>query len=159
MVAKFRKMNKRILRYSNPSNLQEYSLVKGKLRLVKTYTSIEASQPHRYKHILLDPSHYVCASVADDEMNFEPEVGQFIFGSQSVIPSEDIQFLTAFREKHKKRFSQIWASKKRLQELQKLFPNAIKFYPQKTALSDEVEDSESLENLKFEKVEKWAFAV
>ena len=68
-----------------------------------------------------------------------------------MIQSEDIQFLPAYRGKHSNRFSQIWASKKRLQELQKLFPNAIKFYPQKTAVSDELEDIESLENLKFEK--------
>ena len=151
MAAKFGKMKKRILRYAGLNDLQEYSLVRGKLRLVKTYTSVEASQPHRYSHIILAPYHYVCASIADDELNFVPDQGQFLFGAQSVIQSEDIQFLPAYREQHSNRFSQIWASKKRLQELQKLFPNAIKFYPQKTAVSDELGDIESLENLKFEK--------
>ena len=151
MAAKFGKMKKRILRYAGLNDLQEYSLVRGKLRLVKTYTSVEASQPHRYSHIILAPHHYVGASIADDELNFVPDQGQFLFGAQSVIQSEDIQFLPAYREQHSNRFSQIWASKKRLQELQKLFPNAIKFYPQKTAVSDELGDIESLENLKFEK--------
>ena len=151
VATKFRKMTNHVLRYANANELQEYRLVRGKLRLLKNYTSVEQVSRERYKFIILAPEHYVCGSVAEDELNFQPDKGQFIFGSQSVIQPEDIDYLPVVYDKDTKVFSQIWASRKRLLEIQKLFPNAVKFYPQKSVAALDSDVEIGLEHLNFNK--------
>ena len=76
VVAKFRKMTNRVLRYANANDLQEYRLVRGKLRLVKSYASVEEVRRKSFKCIILTPENYVRGSVVSDESLLQQDLDE-----------------------------------------------------------------------------------
>ena len=149
VVAKFRKMTNRVLRYANANDLQEYRLVRGKLRLVKSYASVEEVRRKSFKCIILTPENYVRGSVVSDELKFVPDDGQFIFGTQSVIKADDVDYLPVVYDKDAQTFSQIWASKKRLLDIQKLFSKGTRLYPQEAVVGRQSGSDNDLDQAKF----------
>ena len=142
-------MTNRVLRYANANDLQEYRLVRGKLRLVKSYARVEEVRRKSFKYIILAPENYVRGSVVSDELKFVPDDGQFIFGTQSVIKADDVDYLPVVYEKEAQTFSQIWASKKRLLDIQKLFPKITRLYPQEAVVGLQSGSDNDLDQAKF----------
>ena len=141
-------MTNRVLRYANANDLQEYRLVRGKLRLVKSYASVEEVRRKSFKCIILTPENYVRGSVVSDELKFVPD-GQFIFGTQSVIKADDVDYLPVVYDTDAKIFSQVWASKKRLLDIQKLFSKGTRLYPQEAVVGRQLVSDNDLDQAKF----------
>ena len=103
------------------------------------------------RNVVLAPQYYVCASISELSLSFTPDKGQFLFAEKSLIPIGDLNFLPATFDETGRRWEQVWASRSKLGDICRKFPNAVRLYPEQICMFkedfDEVHVSDELSAL------------
>ena len=141
-------MNKQVLRFISPDNIELYNIKRGKLIFKDRIKSKDCAKIKTDK-VILTASHYVSASMLAESVKFGPEKEQFLFSDQSILRIEDLIHIPAIYDEAHNTWKQFWASRHLLLDIKALIPSAKYFYPECLALIKHDTNKDNLSDSKF----------
>ena len=141
-------MNKQVLRFISPDNIELYNIKRGKLIFKDRIKSKDCAKIKTDK-VILTASHYVSASMLAESVKFGPEKEQFLFSDQSILRIEDLIHIPAIYDEAHNTWKQFWASRHLLLDIKALIPSAKYFYPECLALTEHDTNKDNLSDSKF----------